>query len=73
VTASETGYGRSRWAWVPNALTIARLAALPVLLWILVTADGTTSVLGWAVFSVTALTDFLDGWLACSSPSGWSG
>jgi CDP-diacylglycerol---glycerol-3-phosphate 3-phosphatidyltransferase len=64
VTASETGYGRSRWAWVPNALTIARLAALPVLLWILVTADGTTSVLGWAVFSVTALTDFLDGWLA---------
>ena len=64
MTHRETGYGRSRWAWVPNALTIARLVALPVLLWILVTADGTTSVLGWAVFSVTAVTDFLDGWLA---------
>ena len=49
---------------MPNALTIARLAALPVLLWVLLTADGTTSVLGWAIFSVTALTDFLDGWLA---------
>ncbi len=64
MTRSDTGYGRSRWAWVPNALTIGRLAALPVLLWVLITADGTTSVLGWAIFSVTAITDFLDGWLA---------
>lgn len=62
--AARTRHGRSRWAWVPNALTIGRLVALPVLLWVLIAADGTTSVLGWAIFSVTAVTDFLDGWLA---------
>lgn len=61
---SETSYGRSRFAWVPNALTMARLAVLPVLLWVLLTAGGATSVAGWAIFSVTAVTDFLDGWLA---------
>ena len=61
---SETSYGRSRFAWVPNALTVARLAALPLLLAVLIAEDGTTSTLAWAIFSVTAITDFLDGWLA---------
>jgi len=64
VVRSETSYGRSRFAWVPNALTVGRLAALPLLLAVLIAEDGTTSVLAWAIFAVTAITDFLDGWLA---------
>ncbi len=49
---------------MPNALTIARLAALPLLLVVLIRAEGTTSTLGWSIFAVVAVTDFLDGFLA---------
>jgi CDP-diacylglycerol--glycerol-3-phosphate 3-phosphatidyltransferase len=60
----DTHHARTRLGWLPNALTIARLAALPLLLAVLVTADGTTSTLGWTIFAVVAVTDFLDGFLA---------
>lgn len=56
--------GGVRLGWLPNALTIARLAALPVLLLVLIRADGPTSTLGWAIFAAVAATDFLDGFLA---------
>jgi CDP-diacylglycerol--glycerol-3-phosphate 3-phosphatidyltransferase len=55
---------RSRLAWLPNALTIARLAALPVLLGVLVAAEGPTSVPAAVLFGVVGATDFLDGLLA---------
>ena len=55
---------RSRLAWLPNALTIARLAALPVLLVVLIRAEGPTSVPAAVIFGVVAATDFLDGLLA---------
>ncbi|MBJ7454874.1 MAG: CDP-diacylglycerol--glycerol-3-phosphate 3-phosphatidyltransferase [Thermoleophilia bacterium] len=61
---SETPHGTARLRWLPNALTAARLAALPVLLLVLVREDGTTSVLAWTIFAVVAVTDFLDGFLA---------
>ena len=77
---------RSRLAWLPNALTIARLAALPVLLVVLIRAEGPTSVPAAVIFGVVAATDFLDGLLArrraasaaspTRSPTGswcWSG
>jgi CDP-diacylglycerol--glycerol-3-phosphate 3-phosphatidyltransferase len=64
VGRSDTQQGRSRFAWVPNALTIARLASLPVLLLVLVREDGTTSTLAWTIFAVVAFTDFFDGYLA---------
>ncbi|MGD9694918.1 MAG: CDP-alcohol phosphatidyltransferase family protein [Thermoleophilia bacterium] len=54
----------SRWAWVPNALTISRLAALPLLLVVLIRADGPTSGAAAAIFGVVGATDFLDGRLA---------
>ena len=43
---------------------MARLAALPVLLLVLIREEGTTSVLAWTIFAVVAVTDFLDGFLA---------
>ncbi|MEZ4288811.1 MAG: CDP-alcohol phosphatidyltransferase family protein [Polyangiales bacterium] len=49
---------------LPNLLTFARIAMIPavlVLLW-----DGTPKANFWAamVYAATAITDFLDGWLA---------
>ena len=55
---------RSGLAWLPNALTLTRLAALPVLLVILVRAEGPTSVPAAIIFGVVGATDFLDGMLA---------
>lgn len=53
-----------RLRWLPNALTLARLAALPVLLVVLLRAEGPTSGLGALIFGVVAATDLLDGHLA---------
>jgi CDP-diacylglycerol--glycerol-3-phosphate 3-phosphatidyltransferase len=53
-----------RLHWLPNALTLARLVALPVLLVVLLRAEGPTSGLGALIFGVVAATDLLDGWLA---------
>jgi CDP-diacylglycerol--glycerol-3-phosphate 3-phosphatidyltransferase len=50
--------------WLPNALTLARLAALPALLVVLIRADGPTSVTAAVIFGVVGATDFLDGILA---------
>lgn len=54
----------SRLRWLPNALTIARLAALPVLLVVLIRAPGPTSVTAAIIFGVVGATDILDGALA---------
>ncbi len=54
----------SRLRWLPNALTIARLAALPVLLVVLIRAPGPTSVTAAVIFGVVGATDILDGALA---------
>ncbi len=54
---------KRRLRWVPNAITIGRLAALPVLLWMCVVADGPSWPLAIA-FGAVALTDFVDGRLA---------
>lgn len=54
----------ARLRWLPNALTIARLVALPVLLVVLLRAEGPTSVVGGLIFGVVGATDLLDGFLA---------
>jgi CDP-diacylglycerol--glycerol-3-phosphate 3-phosphatidyltransferase len=56
--------GRPALRWLPNALTLARLLALPVLLVVLLRADGPTSGLGALIFGLVAATDLLDGYLA---------
>jgi CDP-diacylglycerol--glycerol-3-phosphate 3-phosphatidyltransferase len=53
-----------RLAQVPNALTIARLVAIPVFVWLVVTADHGHSWPAALVFGAAGITDQLDGWLA---------
>jgi CDP-diacylglycerol--glycerol-3-phosphate 3-phosphatidyltransferase len=50
-------------AQLPNALTVLRLAAIPVFVALMLAADGRS----WpavAVFTVAGVTDQVDGWLA---------
>lgn len=49
---------------LPNLLTFGRIALIPVVLWLI--SIGTPRASFWAamVYAVTAITDFLDGWLA---------
>lgn len=49
---------------LPNLLTFGRIALIPVVLWLI--SIGTPRASFWAamVYGATAVTDFLDGWLA---------
>lgn len=49
---------------LPNLLTMLRIVLIPVALFFIV--DGTPAACFWAgmVYAVSAITDFLDGWLA---------
>ncbi|MBB4212355.1 cardiolipin synthase [Rhodothalassium salexigens DSM 2132] len=49
---------------LPNALTVARVAAVPFLAGVFFLAEPTKSLAAFLLFTVAALTDFLDGWLA---------
>lgn len=51
-------------AYVPNALTIFRLALIPVFVAVLVTADGGHSWTAAILFGVAGVSDQVDGWLA---------
>jgi CDP-diacylglycerol--glycerol-3-phosphate 3-phosphatidyltransferase len=51
-------------AQLPNALTIARFAAIPLFIALMVPADGGKSWPAAIVFAAAAATDQLDGWLA---------
>jgi len=53
-----------RLRWLPNAITIARLACLPVLLAMLLTAEGPTYLPAAIFFAVLAFSDLVDGALA---------
>ena len=53
-----------RLAQIPNALTIARFAAIPVFIALLVAADAGHSWPAAVVFGAAAVTDQVDGWLA---------
>ena len=59
--------GTSRWATLPNLLTLVRLLMVPVLAVLLLADDGLDPTLRWAatvVFVVAALTDLADGEIA---------
>lgn len=53
-----------RLAQIPNALTIARFAAIPVFVVLLAAADGGHSWPAAILFTAAAATDQVDGWLA---------
>jgi len=49
---------------LPNLLTLARIAAIPGVVILLLYDTRTTSFIAAAVFGAAAITDWLDGWLA---------
>jgi len=49
---------------LPNLLTLARIAAIPAIVILLLFDTRTTSFFAAAVFGAAAITDWLDGWLA---------
>jgi cardiolipin synthase (CMP-forming) len=53
-----------RASQIPNALTLARFAAIPLFIVLLVPADGGKSWPAAIVFAAAGITDQLDGWLA---------
>ena len=53
-----------RYGWVPNALTVGRLVALPLIIWMLAYDGGPTSAMAAWTFGAVAVTDFIDGRLA---------
>jgi CDP-diacylglycerol--glycerol-3-phosphate 3-phosphatidyltransferase len=59
--------GTSRWATLPNLLTLIRLLLVPVLAMLLLADDGLDPALRWAataVFVLAAVTDLADGEIA---------
>ena len=50
--------------WIPNALTIARLAMIPVFIALILSSEGGHSWAAAIVFGVAAVTDQIDGWVA---------
>jgi CDP-diacylglycerol--glycerol-3-phosphate 3-phosphatidyltransferase len=51
-------------AQIPNALTIGRIALIPVYVWLITTCDGGRSWPAAIVFAVAGITDQVDGYLA---------
>jgi CDP-diacylglycerol--glycerol-3-phosphate 3-phosphatidyltransferase len=51
-------------AQLPNALTILRLALIPVFIALVLQAEGEASWVAGILFSMAGITDQIDGWLA---------
>ncbi len=51
-------------AYVPNALTILRLALIPVFVAVLIPAEGGESWPAAIIFAIAGISDQVDGWLA---------
>ena len=49
---------------LPNLLTLARIAAVPVVLVLLLSGSRNSGIWAAAIFGMAAATDFIDGWLA---------
>lgn len=49
---------------LPNLITLARVAAVPVVVILLLSDTRTSSMWAAAIFGLAAVTDFIDGWLA---------
>jgi len=49
---------------LPNLLTMARIAAIPVIVWLLHDPSPGTALVTFVVFLVASITDFLDGYIA---------
>ena len=63
-SAEVNGRGRPRAPIWPNVVTIGRMVMVPLLVGSFYIAGPSGLWLGFAVFVLAALSDFLDGWLA---------
>jgi cardiolipin synthase (CMP-forming) len=61
MTAPELAHDRGVWT-IPNAISIARLAGVPVFLWLLLGEDR--PVAAGILFAVLGATDWVDGYIA---------
>ena len=55
---------RSEFLNLPNAITLTRIALIPVFLWFTYFESRVDSFIAALVYAVTSATDFLDGWVA---------
>jgi CDP-diacylglycerol--glycerol-3-phosphate 3-phosphatidyltransferase len=49
---------------LPNILTLARVAAVPIVLLLMLSGTRSSGMWAAAIFGLAAVTDFIDGWLA---------
>jgi CDP-diacylglycerol--glycerol-3-phosphate 3-phosphatidyltransferase len=49
---------------LPNAITLTRVAMIPVFLWFTYYESRVDSLIACVVYAITGATDFLDGWVA---------
>jgi len=49
---------------LPNLLTLVRILAVPILVWLLASPSPKTAVITFWIYFVATMTDVLDGWLA---------
>jgi CDP-diacylglycerol--glycerol-3-phosphate 3-phosphatidyltransferase len=49
---------------IPNAITLARIAMIPVFLWFTWRESRLDSFIACLIYAVTGATDFVDGWIA---------
>jgi CDP-diacylglycerol--glycerol-3-phosphate 3-phosphatidyltransferase len=55
---------KASWLNLPNVITVSRIAACPVLVWLVLSPEITTRFIGFALFVIAALSDVYDGYLA---------
>jgi CDP-diacylglycerol--glycerol-3-phosphate 3-phosphatidyltransferase len=55
---------RKEFLNIPNAITLVRIAMIPVFLWFTYHESRVDSFIAGLVYAVTGATDFLDGWIA---------
>ncbi|HYB97734.1 MAG TPA: CDP-diacylglycerol--glycerol-3-phosphate 3-phosphatidyltransferase [Candidatus Limnocylindrales bacterium] len=61
---SDAQDGSELFRQLPNILTLLRILAIPLLVWLLSYPGPRESVAAMGVFFLASMTDFLDGWIA---------
>ena len=49
---------------LPNKITVARIAMVPIFIWVLLSGIQNSRIIAAAIFIIASITDFIDGYLA---------